>query len=196
MAEVCAAAASPYVVRIAGESNEERGFDSYMDARRVYTDYKWKLKAANAGRVELLEGDNIRENFDASISPDAGKKAKKRSAPGSKAVRSRKEQKKAVASSAGAKGGKTVLMLDGEKVKRAMTAFMFFSNDRRPELQQANPDMKITEISKLIGAEWKELSDEKKEPYTAKATADKARFEEQKARAEAVTEEPKQKRKH
>ena len=34
------------------------------------------------GRVELLEGDNIRENFDASISPDAGKKAKKRSAPG------------------------------------------------------------------------------------------------------------------
>ena len=99
MAEVMpTAAASPYVVRIAGESNEERGFDSYMDARRVFTDYKWKLKAANAGRVELLEGDNIRENFDASISPDAGKKAKKRSAPGGKAARARKEPKKAAVS--------------------------------------------------------------------------------------------------
>ena len=153
MAEVMpTAAASPYVVRIAGESNEERGFDSYMDARRVFTDYKWKLKAANAGRVELLEGDNIRENFDASISPDAGKKAKKRSAPGGKAARARKEPKKAAASSAGgAKGGKTVLMLDGEKVKRAMTAFMFFSNDRRPELQVTTPDRRSYSKTKING---------------------------------------------
>jgi len=59
--------------------------------------------------------------------------------------------------------------------KRPSTAFMIFSNEKRAALSQAKPQAKITEIAKLLGVEWKKLSEAKKEAY--KKSADKATAE-------------------
>lgn len=53
--------------------------------------------------------------------------------------------------------------------KRPMGAFFLFCSDAREQVKKENPDAKITEIAKLLGAAWRALEDEKAE-YTKKAT--------------------------
>ena len=57
-----------------------------------------------------------------------------------------------------------------------MSAYMFFSNDKRSEIVEADPTLKFGEIATKISAMWKEISDEDKAPYEEKAAADKARY--------------------
>ena len=66
---------------------------------------------------------------------------------------------------------------DPNKPKRAMVAFMYFSIDQRPEVQKANPTLKIAEISKILGEKWRGMSAAQKAKYDAKAAADKKRYE-------------------
>merc|ERR1719386_631407 len=66
---------------------------------------------------------------------------------------------------------------DPNKPKRAMVAFMYFSIDQRPEVQKRQPELKIAEISKLLGAQWRSMSATQKAPYDKKAAADKKRYE-------------------
>ena len=66
---------------------------------------------------------------------------------------------------------------DPNKPKRAMVAFMYFSIDQRPEVQKANPSLKIAEISKILGEKWRGMNDSQKSKYDAKAAADKKRYE-------------------
>jgi len=70
---------------------------------------------------------------------------------------------------------------DPKAPKGALTAFMFYSNEVRKEVQESDSSLKMTDIAKKIGEMWKALSDEEKKPYLAKAAADKARFEKEKA---------------
>ena len=52
---------------------------------------------------------------------------------------------------------------DPKKPKRAMSSFMFFANDKRKEVLQAEPSLKITDVGRKLGVLWKELSaDDKK----------------------------------
>lgn len=71
---------------------------------------------------------------------------------------------------------KTKKIKDENAPKRALTAYFFFANDKRPEIREQNPDMKITEISKVIGEMWKDTSDEEKAKYQKMADADKDRY--------------------
>lgn len=52
----------------------------------------------------------------------------------------------------------------------------FIQHDNATQVREANPDMKITEISKVLGARWKEMDEKQKAPYQKKADADKARL--------------------
>jgi len=61
--------------------------------------------------------------------------------------------------------------------KRGMSSYMFFSNDRRPELKADKPDLPFGEYAKIIGEEWRGLNESAKAPYEAKAAQDKARYE-------------------
>merc|ERR1712217_391444 len=61
--------------------------------------------------------------------------------------------------------------------KKAMNGYMFFANDRRPKLKKEKPDLPITEVAKLMGAEWKEMDAKKQKPYVTKADKDKKRYE-------------------
>lgn len=89
---------------------------------------------------------------------------------------------------------KRVAMLDGQKVKRAQSAYIFYTNDARTQFKAKHPDKKVTELAKLMGAAWKELSDEEKAPFVAKAEADKARHADEMSRAEMVPMEKKKKK--
>ncbi|KAI0317150.1 high mobility group box domain-containing protein [Amylostereum chailletii] len=73
---------------------------------------------------------------------------------------------------------------DPKAPKRALSAYMFFSQDWRERIRAENPDASFGEVGKLLGAKWKELDDTEKKPYHDKATRDKARAEADKAEYE------------
>ena len=88
---------------------------------------------------------------------DDGKKRKASSSPIKKAAAKKKKK-------------------DPNAPKGAMSAFMYFSTAKRSEIKEANPDASFGDIGKLVGAAWKELSDDKKVKWEEKAKEDKARY--------------------
>ncbi|KAF9558522.1 hypothetical protein CPC08DRAFT_819299 [Agrocybe pediades] len=70
---------------------------------------------------------------------------------------------------------------DPNAPKRALSAYMFFSQDWRERIKAENPDAGFGEVGKLLGAKWKELDDSEKKPYIEKAARDKERADEAKA---------------
>lgn len=78
------------------------------------------------------------------------------------------------------KKGKRRPKKDPNAPKRGKSAYMFFCADVRESVVEQHPDKKMTDISKILGAKWKELSDEAKKPYDQMAKEDKARYEREK----------------
>ena len=69
---------------------------------------------------------------------------------------------------------------DPNRVKRAKSAYFFFCDDKRKEIQLANPGKGMGDISKLLGKLWKEISDEDKQKYTDQNSEDVQRYEDEK----------------
>ncbi|XP_042329458.1 protein SOX-15 [Sceloporus undulatus] len=67
------------------------------------------------------------------------------------------------------------MMSEGEKVKRPMNAFMVWSSGERRRMAQAFPQMHNSEISKRLGAAWKELPEAQKRPFLDEAKRLRAR---------------------
>ncbi|KAG0751912.1 hypothetical protein G6F57_017189 [Rhizopus arrhizus] len=70
---------------------------------------------------------------------------------------------------------------DPSAPKRGLSAYMFFSQDQRPNVKEENPKASFGEIGKILGERWKALSEEEKKPYLKKAEDDKKRYEDEKA---------------
>lgn len=62
--------------------------------------------------------------------------------------------------------------------KKPRTGYFIFCSTARVRIIEANPGIKskVTEVSKLCAAEWKELSDDDKKPYEEEAVAEKATY--------------------
>ncbi|WP_385625080.1 hypothetical protein PXH67_40500 (plasmid) [Streptomyces sp. P8-A8] len=64
---------------------------------------------------------------------------------------------------------------DPRAPKRALSAYMFYSEDHRGRVKQANPDASFSEIGRTLASEWRSLSDADRRPYEERAARDKAR---------------------
>ncbi|GAB9462794.1 hypothetical protein Gpo141_00000277 [Globisporangium polare] len=69
---------------------------------------------------------------------------------------------------------------DKNAPKRALSAFMFFSNDIRDTVKREMPELEFLQISSEIGRRWKVITDEERRPYDELAAADKKRYAEEK----------------
>ena len=69
---------------------------------------------------------------------------------------------------------------DPNRVKRAKSAYLFFCEERRKEVQLANPGKKMCDISKLLGNLWKEVTEEEKQKYNDLHEEDVQRYEDEK----------------
>jgi len=66
---------------------------------------------------------------------------------------------------------------DPNAPKRALSAFFFFSQVKRPEVSQSHPDYKVGQVAQELGRMWKELTDQEKKTYEEMTTRDKGRYE-------------------
>ncbi|KAL8690453.1 MAG: hypothetical protein Q9218_004107 [Villophora microphyllina] len=90
---------------------------------------------------------------------------------------------------------------DPNAPKRGLSAYMFFANDNRDAVREENPGITfgtfprhlcfgsctnaefpiVGQVGKALGEKWKALNSKQREPYEAKAKADKERYESEKA---------------
>eukprot|EP00056_Hartaetosiga_gracilis_P011540 m.175620 g.175620 ORF g.175620 m.175620 type:complete len:228 (+) comp13518_c3_seq13:714-1397(+) len=67
---------------------------------------------------------------------------------------------------------------DPNAPKKPRSAYFIFAGDRREDIKSQNPDMRVAEIAKKTGAEWRNLSDDQKKPYFDKAAILKQEYNE------------------
>ncbi len=68
---------------------------------------------------------------------------------------------------------------DENAPKRTKSAYMFFAEKKRPEIKQEQPELKMIEISKVIGERWKSAVPGTKDKYNKKSESDKLRYKEE-----------------
>ncbi len=69
----------------------------------------------------------------------------------------------------GTKRGKTKKRKVATKKKRTPSSFMLFSGFKRPQVRKENPELKMTEVAKLIGKAWRELDEKDRKQWKDKA---------------------------
>jgi len=66
---------------------------------------------------------------------------------------------------------------DANAPKKNKSAYMFYCQENRAQVKEENPEMKATEITKKLGAQWKSLEKDEKAKYDQMAAADKQRYQ-------------------
>ena len=64
-----------------------------------------------------------------------------------------------------------------EGPKKPITAFMAFSSAMRASVKEKNPSASFGEIAKIVGQDWKNLSESEKNKYNKLVDEDKKRYE-------------------
>ncbi|KEI42902.1 uncharacterized protein L969DRAFT_42644, partial [Mixia osmundae IAM 14324] len=96
------------------------------------------------------------------------------------------KEKKEKASPVEKKSGKKEK--DPNAPKRPLSAYMFYSQDKRTQVKEDNPDASFGELGKILGAQWKDLDESEKKQYNDMATRDKERYTNAKAAYEGKAE--------
>ncbi|KMZ57682.1 FACT complex subunit SSRP1 [Zostera marina] len=65
---------------------------------------------------------------------------------------------------------------DPNAPKRAMSAFMFFSNTERDNVKKSHPGIAFTDIGRILGEKWKKFTADDKKIYEDMALKDKKRY--------------------
>lgn len=65
----------------------------------------------------------------------------------------------------------------GNELKRPLSAYMLYNNHRRPTLRIEHPELALPDLSKLIGDEWKKLSENQKAIWKEKAKESRLEYD-------------------
>lgn len=60
--------------------------------------------------------------------------------------------------------------------RRPMSAFLFYSIGKRQQIKEENPQMKNTEISRVLGEMWRSLSEEERRPFVEKEKTEREKY--------------------
>jgi len=109
-----------------------------------------------------------------------GKKSKSKK-KGKKGKREKKRKGKGKSEKKKGKGkgkgkGRKKKKKDVNAPKKPSSGFMWFSKETRPKIKEKNPSASFGDLGKLIGAEWRAMSDEQKTPFLKQAEVDKERY--------------------
>jgi len=63
--------------------------------------------------------------------------------------------------------------------KKPRSAYIIFCTDERASVKKSHPDAKPADILKIMAEMWRKIDDNQKKEYTAKATEDKDRYNEE-----------------
>jgi len=65
---------------------------------------------------------------------------------------------------------------DPSAPKRPMSAFLYFSQDKRRQIKQENPSIRNTEVSRILGELWRNASVEEKRPHVDKEKEEREKY--------------------
>jgi len=69
---------------------------------------------------------------------------------------------------------------DPNAPKRAKTAYLCFVSESRESLKKANPTLTFGELGRLLGEQWRAVSEEERKKYEAIAEEDRKRYHREK----------------
>lgn len=69
-----------------------------------------------------------------------------------------------------------VILQDPSAPKRPMSAFLYYSQEKRREIKESNPELRNTEISRLLGKMWREAPDEERAPHIEKEKEEREKY--------------------
>ncbi|KAK1737812.1 FACT complex subunit SSRP1 [Skeletonema marinoi] len=157
------------------EDDEEESEDEDYDQQ----------KAPESESEDMSDGDDD-DDMGSVVSDDSDlaeykKKAKKAEKTGSAKKKKSKKSKDVDDEETSPKkrkavGGKKKKKKDPNAPKNAKSAYLYFSSAKRDEIKAANPDATFGQIGKLLGEEWKKISDDDKVEFEEKAEEDKKRY--------------------
>ena len=56
---------------------------------------------------------------------------------------------------------------DPNAPKRASGAYVFFTNQERPQIMKEFPGIKFTEMGRILGERWRSLDNDEKKPFVS-----------------------------
>lgn len=65
---------------------------------------------------------------------------------------------------------------DPSAPKRPMSAFLYFSQDKRRQIKDANPTIRNTEVSRILGELWRNASEEEKSPHVEREKSEREKY--------------------
>lgn len=65
---------------------------------------------------------------------------------------------------------------DPNRTKRPRSAYLYFCAENRAKVQKENPTMRMGEVSRVLGEQWKAISIEDRSRFEDMHQADKARY--------------------
>ena len=65
---------------------------------------------------------------------------------------------------------------DPSAPKRPMSAFLYFSQDKRRALKKDNPGMRNTEISRILGELWRKATEDERKPHVDREARERKRY--------------------
>lgn len=63
------------------------------------------------------------------------------------------------------------------KVKRPLSSYMFFANERRTQIKSENHNLNFAQLTRKVADEWKSMSTDEKQPYTDLAIQSKQHYQ-------------------